>query len=94
MFLKLLHRLHVPSDLAYGMALASILGSIAIWAQRNEKNPANAERLGIFIGLWAPTFMIIGNGLHVEEAQSPRTQDEADALTAKVQDTAQSFGPA
>jgi RNase H-fold protein (predicted Holliday junction resolvase) len=94
MFLKLLHRLHVPSDLAYGMALASILGSIAIWAQRNEKNPANAERLGIFIGLWAPTFMIIGNGLHVEEAQSPRTQDEADALAAKVQDTAQSFGPA
>ena len=94
MFLKLLHRLHVPSDVAYGMALASILGSIAIWAQRNEKNPANAERLGIFIGLWAPTFMIIGNGLHVEEAQSPRLQDEADSLAGKVQDTAQSFGPA
>ena len=91
MFLKLLHRLHVPSDAAYAMALASIFGSIAIWARRNEDNPANAERLGIFIGLWAPTFMIIGNGLHVEEAQSPRLQDATDRLAGKAQDAAQSF---
>ena len=91
MFLKLLHRLHVPSDVAYGMALASILGSIAVWARPNEKNPANAERLGIFIGLWAPTFMIIGNGLHVEEAQSPQLQDAADGLAGNAQDAAQSF---
>ena len=91
MFLKLLHRLHVPSDAAYAMALASIFGSIAIWARRNEKNPANAERLGIFIGLWAPTFMIIGNGLHVEEAQSSQLQDAADGLAGKAQDAAQSF---
>jgi hypothetical protein len=92
MFLKLLHRLHVPSDVAYGMALASILGSIAIWARRNEKNPANAERLGIFIGLWAPTFMIIGNALHVQEAQTPQMQEEADALAGKAGEAAQSFG--
>jgi hypothetical protein len=89
MLLKLLHRLHVPSDAAYGMALASIIGSIAIWAKRNEKNPANAERLGIFIGLWAPTFMIIGNGLHVEEAQSTKLQGETDALVGKAQQAAQ-----
>jgi len=92
MFFKLLHRLHVPSDAAYGLALASIVGSIAIWAKRNEKNPANAERLGIFIGLWAPTFMIIGNGLHVEEAQSPQMEGEADALAAKSREAAQAFG--
>ena len=91
MFLKLLRRLHVPSDAAYAMALASIFGSIAVWATRNEKNPANAERLGIFIGLWAPTFMIIGNGLHVEEAQSPHLQDATDRLAGKAQDAAQSF---
>ena len=89
MFLKLLHRLHVPSDLAYGMALASILGSIAIWAKRNEKNPANAERLGIFIGLWAPTFMMIGNGLHVEEAQAGQASD---ALAGRLDEAAKSFG--
>ena len=92
MFLKLLHRLHVPSDLAYGMAVASILGSIAIWAKRNEKNPANAERLGIFIGLWAPTFMIIGNGLHVEEAQAAQASDATDALAGRLDQAAESFG--
>jgi hypothetical protein len=49
---------------AYGAALLSI----AAWAIRNEKSAANAERLGIFIGLWAPTFMIIGQALQQEEA--------------------------
>jgi hypothetical protein len=92
MFLKLLHRLHVPSDVAYGMAMASILGSIAVWARRNEKNPANAERLGIFIGLWAPTFMIIGNALHIQEAQTPELQRETDVLADKATQAAQSIG--
>jgi hypothetical protein len=92
MFLKLLHRLHVPSDVAYGMAMASILGSIAVWARRNEKNPANAERLGIFIGLWAPTFMIIGNALHIQEAQTPELQRETDVLADKATQAAQNIG--
>jgi hypothetical protein len=94
MFLKLLHRLHVPSDVAYAMAMASILGSIAVWARRNEKDPANAERLGIFIGLWAPTFMIIGNALHIQEAQTPELQREADALADGATQAAQSVGVA
>ena len=89
MLFKLLHRLHVPSDEADGMALASILGSIAIWAQRNEKNPANAERLGIFIGLWAPTFMIIGNALQIEEAGKPQLQEKADAMADLAKEAAQ-----
>jgi len=89
MFLKLLHRLHVPSDAAYAMALASIFGSIAIWARRNEKNPANAERLGIFIGLWAPTFMIIGNALQIEEAGTPQLQEKADAMADLAKEAAQ-----
>ena len=89
MLFKLLHRLHVPSDVPYGMALASILGSIAIWAQRNEKNPANAERLGIFIGLWAPTFMIIGNALQIEEAGTPQLQEKADAMADLAKEAAQ-----
>ena len=89
MLFKLLHRLHVPSDVAYGMALASILGSIAIWAQRNEKNPANAERLGIFIGLWAPTFMIIGNALQIEEAGTPQLQEKANAMADLAKEAAQ-----
>jgi hypothetical protein len=74
------------------MALASILGSIAVWARRNEKDPANAERLGIFIGLWAPTFMIIGSGLKAEETQTPQLRGETDALAGKADVAAQTFG--
>jgi hypothetical protein len=92
MFFRLLHRLQVPSDLAYGMALASIIGSVAVWARRNEKNPANAERLGIFIGLWAPTFMIIGHGLHIEEAGTSQLTDKANVFAGREQAAAQGVG--
>lgn len=36
----------------------SIFGSIAIWFL-SSGDPAHAERFGIFVGLWAPTFMIL-----------------------------------
>jgi hypothetical protein len=68
MLFRTLYRFGVPSDLAYGAGVVSIAGAIIAWAMRNEKNAANAERLGIFIGLWAPTFMIIGNALQQQEA--------------------------
>jgi hypothetical protein len=69
MLFRTLHRFGVPSDLAYGAGVVSIAGAIIAWAMRNEKNAANAERLGIFIGLWAPTFMIIGNALQQHESR-------------------------
>ena len=69
MLFRTLHRFGVPSDLAYGAGVVSIAGAILTWAMRNEKNAANAERLGIFIGLWAPTFMIIGNALQQQESR-------------------------
>ncbi len=45
----------------------SILGSIAVWylGKTGENffwtngDPAHAERFGIFVGLWAPTFFIL-----------------------------------
>ncbi len=42
----------------------SIAASIAIWYLTGGKTPelqAHAERFGIFVGLWAPTFMILSN---------------------------------
>ncbi|PYE56500.1 hypothetical protein [Deinococcus yavapaiensis] len=40
---------------------ASILGSIIVWGASGgrDKDAAHAERFGIFIGLWAPTFFIL-----------------------------------
>ena len=40
---------------------ASVLGSIAIWFLYAEDDPAHAERFGIFVGLWAPTFFALSN---------------------------------
>jgi hypothetical protein len=41
----------------------SIVGSIAIWFLAKSPDPAHGERFGIFVGLWAPTFLILSNKL-------------------------------
>ena len=67
---KILRNLGVNSEVAYGAALTSIAASIGAWAtsrSKEEAPAAKAERWGIFVGLWAPTFMAIGNALKVEE---------------------------
>jgi hypothetical protein len=46
------------------LRFASIAGSIAIWLLTGGTAPetqAQAERFGIFVGLWAPTFFILSN---------------------------------
>jgi hypothetical protein len=46
------------------LGFASIIASIAIWYLTGGKTPdlqAHGERFGIFVGLWAPTFMILSN---------------------------------
>ena len=43
---------------------ASIVGSVATWATargHTDAERAHAERFGIFIGLWAPTFFILAD---------------------------------
>ena len=48
--------------LATGLGLTSIVGSIATWyAEKgdDEAEIAHAERSGIFIGLWPPTFFTL-----------------------------------
>jgi hypothetical protein len=46
------------------LGFLSIVGSIAIWYMTGGKSvdlQAHGERFGIFVGLWAPTFMILSN---------------------------------
>ena len=69
MLFRALHRVGIPSDVFYVASLRSIGASVVAWAVRNEKSAANAERLGIFIGLWAPTFMLLGHGLQELETK-------------------------
>jgi hypothetical protein len=46
------------------LGFVSIVGSIVIWYLTGGKSleaQAHGERFGIFVGLWAPTFMILSN---------------------------------
>ena len=52
------------SQLCFFLGFASIIASIAIWFLTGGTTPdtqAHAERFGIFVGLWAPTFFILSN---------------------------------
>jgi len=52
------------SNICFFLGFASILGSIAIWflaGGTTVEAQAHAERFGIFVGLWAPTFLILSN---------------------------------
>ncbi len=50
------------SDLCFWLGFLSIIGSIAIWmltGGESAESKAHAERFGIFVGLWAPTFFAL-----------------------------------
>jgi len=57
----------VSSSAAYIASGASIVLSIMIWLTRRDDDRANAERFGIFVGLWAPTLAVFGKVLEDRE---------------------------
>jgi hypothetical protein len=68
--IKILRDLGITSDVAYLAAVASIGASVAAWAASHAMEDApgeKADRWGIYVGLWAPTFMALGNALKADE---------------------------
>ena len=56
--------LRVLSAIFFQAGIFSILLSIFIWWYLGSDEPdeqAHAERFGIFVGLWAPTLLILSN---------------------------------
>lgn len=54
------------STLCFVLGFVSIIGSIAIWFMTGgeaAETKAHAERFGIFVGLWAPTFFALSSRL-------------------------------
>lgn len=52
------------STICFHAGCISILASIIVWWWLDRDSPeaaAHAERFGIFIGLWAPTLLILSN---------------------------------
>jgi hypothetical protein len=60
----------VTSNMLYVAGIASIVASILSWQTSKNKEKAErdrADRWGIFVGLWAPTFIGLGNAMRHEE---------------------------
>ena len=58
------HVCRVLSSICFFAGMISILASIGVWWFLDRNTPeaaAHAERFGIFIGLWAPTLLILSN---------------------------------
>ncbi len=65
--LKKLKQFGYSANLSYTLGFLSVIASIAIWLTQGGsdvmEDAASGQRLGIFVGLWAPTFMALGNGI-------------------------------
>jgi hypothetical protein len=93
----LLHRIGIKSDLLHGLGLASIGAALSLWGKSatedNKHERARAERLAIFVGLWPPTFILLGKILQdIEHApdEQVRLGRERDDLAETVAEAARS----
>ncbi|MEV7996156.1 hypothetical protein AB0O67_30965 [Streptomyces sp. NPDC086077] len=74
MIIKKMHEMGVRSEHAYMAAMASIGLTVAAWAGSLKLEPgtglARADRWGLFVGEWAPTFFGLGLALsHYEQTE-------------------------
>ncbi|HLL33480.1 hypothetical protein ACIG0D_20385 [Streptomyces sp. NPDC052773] len=73
MIIKKMHDMGVRSEHAYMAAFASIGLTVVAWAASLNAEPgtgvARADRWGIFVGEWAPTFFGLGLALSHYEQQ-------------------------
>lgn len=74
MIIKKMHEMGIRSEHAYMAAMASIGLTVAAWAGSLRLEPgtglARADRWGLFVGEWAPTFFGLGLALsHYEQTE-------------------------
>ena len=67
-----LRKLGINSDVLHGLGFGSMLAAVSLWGRSaavdDWKDKARAERLAIFVGLWPPTFFLLGKVLQDLEA--------------------------
>jgi hypothetical protein len=72
-----LRRFGLSSDVLHSLGFGSMAASISLWGRSASvddwKAKARAERLAIFVGLWPPTFFLLGKVMQDLEA-SPAQQ--------------------
>ncbi|MFD0690082.1 hypothetical protein [Actinomadura fibrosa] len=66
-----LRKMGLSSNVMYAMGFGSIALSVASWATSLKAEPgadmARADRWGIFVGQWAPTFFALGAAMRLDE---------------------------
>jgi len=75
MLTTLLHRAGLRSDHLQALSIGSILLCIALWIRAktvDQDERGNAERRALFVGLWPPTFWLIGDSLERRERHGRR----------------------
>ncbi len=67
-----LRKLGVGSDVLHSLGFGSMVAATSLWgrsaAVADWKAKARAERLAIFVGLWPPTFFLLGKVMQDLEA--------------------------
>ena len=82
---RMLQKMGLSSNSMYAMGFASIGLSVAAWAaslQIESAGMERADRWGIFVGQWAPTFFALGCAMRMEEQWGARGRHEESAYEA------------
>ena len=87
-----LRRLRINSDVLHGLGFASMAAAVSLWGRSvgadNWKDKARAERLAIFVGLWPPTFFLLGKVLQdIEASQAQQAPQRREVDEAQVDET-------
>lgn len=70
MIVSCLHRIGLRSGHLHSASFASVALCLSLWVRAktvDQEERANAERRAIFVGLWPPTLMLVGNALQQDE---------------------------
>lgn len=76
-----LHKWGIKSNLMYTAGIGSVGLAFTAWAASNRLENAGlerADRWGIFIGEWAPTFFAMGLALRMEETRDEYKKQAAE----------------
>lgn len=77
MLVQRMKNIGITSDVLQILGFASIFGSIAAWrTAARSGDSAHAERFGIFVGLWAPTFFALAGQVAIAQADDAKVIDQ------------------
>jgi hypothetical protein len=75
MLTSALHRLGLRGWMLHGLSFGSIGLCITLWVRAktvDQDERGNAERRALFVGLWPPTFWLIGDSVERHERRRRR----------------------